>query len=113
MSIRNQRRALLSWLFVGTLFALCGVLAILQYRWLGEVSTAARERLHGSLQATLFRISQGLNSELSTSLGGLIPQSGQSDPQAAEQDLAARFEQWKATHNRQLFRHIAMAVPLP
>lgn len=111
MTIKRQRRALLSWLFVGALFALCGVLALLQYRWLGEVSTAARERLHGSLQATLFRLSQGFNAELTNTLSSLIPSNEQGDPEAAQQDLVSRFEQWKTTHSRQLFRHIAMAVP--
>jgi len=111
MATKHQRRAVLSWLFVGTLFALCGVLAVLQYRWLGEVSTAARERLHGSLQATLFRLSQGLNTELFGTFNGLIPPTGQSDPQAEQQDLISRFDQWKAAHNRQLFRHIALAIP--
>ena len=48
---KNARRAMLSWLFVGALFILCGVLGGLQYRWIGEVSVAARERLRGSLQA--------------------------------------------------------------
>ena len=112
MAIRkNHRRALLSWLFLGTLFALCGVLAALQYRWIGEVSVAARERLHGSLQATLFRLSQGLNTELANTFSGLIPPSSVNDPQAAERDLVSRFEQWSAAHNRQMFRHIALAIP--
>ena len=112
MAIRKlQRRALFSWLFLCTLFALCAVLALLQYRWIGEVSVAARERLHGSLQATLFRLSQGLNTELTNTFSGLIPPGSISDPQAAQKDLVARFEQWNAAHNRQLFRHVALAIP--
>src|SRR5260370_9699336 len=47
----NHRPAMLSWLFVIALLALSTVLAVLQYRWIGEVSRADRERLHTSLQA--------------------------------------------------------------
>jgi len=112
MAIRkHHRRALLSWLFVGMLLALCAVLALLQYRWIGEVSVAARERLHGSLQATLFRLSQGLNTELSNAFSGLVPPNALSDPQAAQRDLLSRFEQWKAAHNGQLLRRVALAIP--
>jgi signal transduction histidine kinase len=109
---KHQRRALLSWLFVGTLFALCGVLAILQYRWFGEVSVAARDRLHGSLQATLVRLSQGLNAELAAACSGLVPQNGQSEPQSAQAELVSSFDQWKTTtRHRQVLRRLALAVP--
>jgi len=110
-SQKRRRRVFDSWLFLGALLALCGVLAVLQYRWLGEVSVAARERLHGSLQATLFRLSQGLNTELTATFGGLIPPNGQGDPQAMQRDLVARYQEWEAGHNPQIFRQIAMAIP--
>ena len=61
---KNKRRALLSWLFVGSLLVLCGVLGVLQYRWIGEVSIASRERLRGSLESSLNRLSQDFNSEI-------------------------------------------------
>src|ERR1039458_1505225 len=101
MAIRKHRRgALLSWLFIGTLLALCGILAILQYRWFGEVSAAARDRLRGSLQATLVRLSQGLNAELATAFSGLVPPNASSDPR---KDMLERLPQWKATsRNRQV-----------
>jgi len=108
---KNQRRALLSWVFVCTLFALCGVLALLQYRETGEVSVAARERLHGSLQATLYRLSQGMNTELSTALGGLLPPNGASDPAAIQQELVSRLSQWKTSHDRRILRRLDIAVP--
>ena len=56
---KHRRRTTLSWLFVAGLFVLCGVLGVLQYRWIGEVSVAARDRLRGSLQANLNRLSLG------------------------------------------------------
>jgi len=109
---KHQRRARLSWLFLGALFALCGILAILQYRWIGEVSVAARDRLHGSLAATLVRLSQGLNTELAADCAALVPQNAQGDAQAAEEELVSRFAQWKSsTRHGPLFRRVAMAVP--
>jgi len=46
---KNRQNALLSWLFVGVLAALCATLGALQYRWIGEVSVAERQRLEGSI----------------------------------------------------------------
>ena len=109
--ITQRRRALLSWLFIFTLFALCGLLAMLQYRWIGEVSVAASERLHGSLQATLFRLSQGLNTELRTALSPLLPPSGPVDPKTLQQDLVARYGDWKTSHDRRMLRHLSLVIP--
>jgi signal transduction histidine kinase len=108
----NQRRAVLSWLFVSTLLVLCGVLGVLQYRWIGEVSLAARDRLRGSLQASLNRLSQDFNSEIATACRAILPPSSQPDAQATEKELAARYEQWKkAARHGQIFRAIAIAEP--
>ena len=108
----NRRRAVLSWLFVGALLVLCGVLGVLQYRWIGEVSLAARDRLRGSLQASLDRLSADFNSEIAEACRALVPANSTPDPHAAETEFAARFEQWKRTaRNGQLFRAFAIAQP--
>jgi signal transduction histidine kinase len=102
----NQRRAVLSWLFVGALLALCGVLGVLQYRWIGEVSLAARDRLRGSLQASLDRLSRDFNSEIASACRALLP----ANPSEAE--FANRYEQWRKTAGHgQMFRAIAIAQP--
>jgi signal transduction histidine kinase len=102
----NQRRGVLSWLFVGTLVVLCGVLGVLQYRWIGEVSLAARDRLRGSLQANLDRLSQDFNSEIAEACRALVPAN------SPEPELAARYEQWKRTApNGQIFRALAITQP--
>ena len=108
----NQRRAVLSWLFVATLLVLCGVLGVLQYRWIGEVSLAARDRLRGSLQASLDRLSRDLNSEIATACRALLPANPSPTAQPSEAELAARYEQWRKTARRgQIFRAIAIAEP--
>jgi signal transduction histidine kinase len=108
----NQRRAVLSWLFVGTLLVLCGVLGFLQYRWIGEVSLAARDRLHGSLQASLDRLSRDFNSEIATACRALLPANSPPDARATEAQFAARYAQWRKTAaHGQIFRAIAIAQP--
>jgi signal transduction histidine kinase len=109
---KNRRRTALSWLFVAGLFVLCGVLGVLQYRWIGEVSVAARDRLRGSLQASLNRLSLDFTTEIATACRALLPADSGSDSPAAESEVAARYAQWKKTaRHGQMFRHIAIAEP--
>src|SRR4029077_12987529 len=93
----NARRTMLSWNFVGALFVLCGVLGALQYRWIGEVSVAARERLRGGLQASLTRLSQDLNAEIAAVCSPLLPAGPVSDALAVEEQLKSRFPQSSPT----------------
>jgi signal transduction histidine kinase len=107
-----RRRAFLSWLFLGTLLVLCAVLGVLQYRWIGEVSIAERDRLRGSLQASLYRLSQDFNSELTTACAALLPGGPPPEEEVKEEDYAARYAQWKeASRHARLFRQVAIAVP--
>jgi signal transduction histidine kinase len=94
---KDRRRTTLSWLFVAGLFVLCGVLGVLQYRWIGEVSVAARDRLRGSLQASLNRLSLDFNSEIAAACRALLPAVPGSNQPAAETEVAARYAQWKKT----------------
>jgi signal transduction histidine kinase len=110
---RNRRRALASWFFVGAVFALCAILGLLQYRWIGAVSVAYRERLQDSLQTSLNRLSQDFNSEISAACRAVLPVSGQAaDGAAAEAAIVARYEQWKSgARHSQIFQRIAIAEP--
>ncbi|MBZ5619211.1 MAG: HAMP domain-containing histidine kinase [Acidobacteriia bacterium] len=109
---KYRHRAMLSWLFVSALLVLCGVLGVLQYRWIGEVSVAARERLRGSLQASLNRFSREFDSELSTATRALLPTNSATDAQSMDTGLVVRYEQWKRTgRHSQIFGRIAIAVP--
>jgi signal transduction histidine kinase len=109
---KHQRRTALSWLFVGGLFVLCGVLGVLQYGWIDEVSVAARDRLRGSLQASLNRISFDFGNEIAAAARALIPADGASDAASVEAEMASRYAQWKTTaRHRQIFRHVAIVDP--
>ena len=108
---KSQRRTLLSWIYVAPLFVLCGILGVLQYRMIGEVRDAARDRLHGSLQASLNRVSQEVDAEIVTAATAIVPPMTD-DPGDIEQQLRDRYDQWKqSSRHSQLFRRVALAVP--
>lgn len=108
---RNQRRAVLSWLSVGALVVLCGVLGVLQYRWIGEVSLAARDRLRGSLQASLNRLSRDFNAEVTAACAALLPRGWPLDEDVKEEDYATRYSKWKALgHHTQLIGSVAIVA---
>lgn len=118
MDIDNCRwRSRLSWVFVGTLFILCAVLGALQYRWIGEVSIAGRERLRSSLQASLNRLSQDFNAEITAACAALVPPSfrevgTEGAPAPGLRDYELRYAEWrKSTGHSGLFKRIAVAVP--
>jgi signal transduction histidine kinase len=109
---KHRRSTALSWLFVAGLFVLCGVLGILQYRWIGEVSVAARDRLRGTLQASLSRISLDFSSEIATAARALLPAGSEPGSVTAETEVATRYAQWKKiARHAQMFRHVAIAEP--
>jgi signal transduction histidine kinase len=102
----------ISWLFVGAMFALCAILGGLQYRWIGEVSVAERERLQQRLQSDLNRLSRDFNTEIAAACRALLPQAQTPDAPPVPYDLTARYEQWKKTTRRgELFEAIALAIP--
>src|ERR1035438_8848090 len=104
---------MLSWLFVGALLALCGVLGALQYHWIGEVTVAARDRLRGTLQASLVRTSLDFNSEILSACSAILPPSAAMDVKELRQQISARYLDWKKNARQsQIFRGVALAVPL-
>jgi len=100
-----------SWLFVGALFVLCGALGILQYRWIGEVSVAARERLRNTLQVNLEQLSLDFNAEIAAACRPLVP-AGAPDAGVAERDIESRYGTWKSRPQaRQIVQRVAVAFP--
>jgi signal transduction histidine kinase len=109
---KHQRHAIISWVFVCALIALSVTLGILQYRWIGEVSVADRERMRTSLQASLQRLSQEFNAEITAAGTALLPSSVPSDLQGRADAYAARYAHWReSSRHTGMFRRIAMATP--
>ncbi|MDR3698196.1 MAG: HAMP domain-containing sensor histidine kinase [Candidatus Sulfopaludibacter sp.] len=109
---KSPRRSLVPWIYVCPLFILCGILGFLQYRLIGEVRDAARDRMRGSLRASLIRVSQEVDSETAGAIAAIAPQGSQPDAAAVEQQTRARYEQWKqSSRHGQMFRRVALVFP--
>ncbi|HSW48852.1 MAG TPA: hypothetical protein VLH09_01695, partial [Bryobacteraceae bacterium] len=107
---RIERQGMLSWLFLGALLSLCGVLGFLQYRWIGEVSRAERDRLRASLQASLQRLSQDFSQEIASEIRALMIAEPMTESSQTEAAIAGRYAQWRgATRRAGIFRRIAVA----
>lgn len=96
---------------MGVLAMLCGLLAVLQYRWIGDVSRAERERLQHGLQTSLYRLSVYFNAEIQAACTGLLPDPGRIEREGVEAAYAARYAEWKESggHDR-LFRRISLGT---
>jgi signal transduction histidine kinase len=62
--VRLVRRSFFSFAVAATLLVLLGVLGTLQYRWLGEVSNAERERLRATLRTRATDFSRDFDREI-------------------------------------------------
>jgi signal transduction histidine kinase len=95
-----------AWLFLGALFVLCGVLGVLQYRSIGEVNVALRERLRGSLQASLNRVALDVNSDVASAVRALVPLEASGGAAGVERAVLA-----KVNSPLRAVRRIAIAEP--
>src|SRR5208282_416450 len=68
--LMNYRR-MLSWLSLGVLITLVGVLGLLQYRWIGEISQMEKKKLQDYMQSSLNEVSRDFSSELNSALRAL------------------------------------------
>src|SRR5215470_2122524 len=108
--MENRRVAWLAWASISLLAILCGVLAVLQYRWIGEITDAERTRLHEQLQVRLTALSRTFNEEVSSTLASLAPSPEEIEQAGREAAYGAQFQRWRQSHDP-LFRHIALAIP--
>lgn len=93
---RIKRQNWVAWSMLGLLAASCAALAVLQYRWIGEISVAERERLKEALETNLGRLSRDFNRELSATAGALFGDPADDDEAVAE-SFTARYRQWRET----------------
>src|SRR5215475_9658400 len=84
-------RAKSSFILVGLLLILLPLLAVFQYRWIGEVSAAERERLASSLRIASDRFALDFDSELSRLANAFQIRDGM--PDTAE-PLVERYQSW-------------------
>ena len=101
------------WIFAAALLLLatvCGVLAFLQYRWIGEVATAEQQRLRQELQRNLDFIRRDFNSQLAKASAGLVPSDKEVQQQGREKAYLLRFQN-ESEETQKYFRRVALAVP--
>src|SRR5579863_10152259 len=109
---RKKRQAIWSWLFVCALLALCGVLGVRQYHWIGEVTVSARDRLRGTLQASLVRTGLDFSAELTAACGAVLPPGPFDDAKDLLRQIPPLYLEWKkSARQTPAFRRIALAVP--
>jgi signal transduction histidine kinase len=99
-----------SWIFLGVLGSLALALGILQYRWIGEISRAERQRLKSTLEASLSRVSRDFNAEVSSVCSRLTPATDGRTP--SETEYVAQYERWRrAASHLAMVQTIAVASP--
>src|SRR5436853_4622007 len=84
-------RAKSSLLLVGLLLILLPVLAVLQYRWIGEVSAAERDRLESSLRVSSDRFATDFDAEFSRLANAFQIRDGVPDTAAP---IVERYQLW-------------------
>src|SRR5262245_12123754 len=105
-----RRQGWLSWASIGLMALLCAILAVLQYRWIGEIAGAERGRLQEELRSRLQNIRGAFNDELSRSIAGLMPGPGAVDEKGREAAYTEQYLRWRESHDR-IFRHLGIAIP--
>ena len=109
---RMRRHGWFSWASVSLLAVLCAVVAVLQYRWIGGISEAERQRLQSQLQDRLNSFRRSFNDEILTACTALEPDAGLIERSGREAAYAYQYARWKESHGA-LFRRIGLAVPQP
>lgn len=99
-----------SWAAVTLLALLCAVVAVLQYRWIGEISGAERLRLQDQLRDELASFRSAFSDEIRASAAALQTTTPEVERLGREGAYAARYREWKAAYPP-LFQRIAIAAP--
>ncbi|HEY9232370.1 MAG TPA: hypothetical protein VIS78_09490, partial [Blastocatellia bacterium] len=93
---RWKRKPSLMLVLVAALIALLPLLAVLQFRWLGEVSQAERDRMQASLKTAVANFTQDFDRELSRACLSL-QMDARTERQRDWQTYAHRYDQWAQT----------------
>jgi hypothetical protein len=93
---------------MGLLVVLVGVLAVLQYRWIGEISQAERQRLREDLKTAVRGVSRDFNAEITSACAKLLPTASEVEAKGRAAAYQDRYTQWQAsTAHSRMFSRIA------
>ena len=101
------RKLWLTWTFAGLLTLLCATLAVVQNRWINEVSAAERDRLQAARQTSLNRLSRDFDEQIARSYTDLKPSFADITEFGTQVACARQYERWRAS-SEPLFRRIAI-----
>lgn len=107
----TKRQAWLAWGWVALLTLLLGVLALLQYRWIAEVSVAQRGWLQSNLEARLNLLSANFNERIDNAAMTLFPEPDRIRAAGREAAYAAQYLRWKQ-QQEPMFHRVALVAPL-
>ena len=107
--MRPPKQLWFSWIAVGLLALVCAVLGALQYRWIGEISAAERQRLQASLRERLRLLQRDFNSRISGFCEALAPEDSLVEALGKERAYASQYQLWREFHEP-LFRRVALAI---
>lgn len=99
-------------MFLGLLAAAALVLGILQYRWIGAVSRAERDRLAASLQAGVNRMAQEFTSRVASASAAVTLPSGVEPAAERERQYAARYTRLRDSQNGGVIGQLYLVRPL-
>jgi signal transduction histidine kinase len=103
-------RTTISLALVFPLVVLCGLLGVLQYRWIGEVSISEQAQLRANLQLSLDRLREDFDMELARDCRAIAGFDGPAGVTLPEQGIKLRYAKWRSTTSHQgVFRRIAVA----
>ena len=92
------------------LAAVCGILAFLQYRWIGEVASAENQRLRQELQRNLNLVRRDFNAELAVAADAMVPSVAEVDQQGRPKAYLDRYDR-AGEATKRFFNRVALAVP--
>jgi len=74
------------------LAVVCGILAFLQYRWIGEVASAENQRLRQELQRNLNLVRRDFNAEIAAAAEAMVPNASEVEQQGRPKAYLDRYE---------------------
>jgi signal transduction histidine kinase len=95
-----RNRSAVSLGFMGAVLLLLPVLAVLQYRWIGQVSQAERERMQANLLKITTRFSEDFDHELTDELMNLsvsFQRAHEIAPEDLSEEFARQYAKWHMT----------------
>ncbi|MFN0112880.1 MAG: sensor histidine kinase [Blastocatellia bacterium] len=96
-----KQKPLLMWLLLAGLLVMLPLLAALQYRWLGEVSQAERERMQANLKTSAEKFCSDFDRELTaiyTQIQNLTEPADNKPAELLSYDFTIRYNRWLRTN---------------